>query len=72
MITVKAPTLAEGKNLLNTVLPRAVSMTHTTAIVIGEKLAKAGMQEIIGSLFRFREYRGSIFWLWHAAKALRR
>ena len=61
LITIKAATLAEGRNLLNVALSIAVSMTHTTAIVIGERLAEAGVQEIIAPLFRFREYRDSTF-----------
>jgi len=61
IITVSAPTLAETRNLLNTSESRAVNLSHVTAIVIGEDLARAGVQDAIGALTRFREFRGSMF-----------
>lgn len=59
--TIKAPSLAESRNLLNTSLSRSVSLSHLTAIVIGEDLARSGVQDVLAPVMRFREYRGSIF-----------
>ncbi|WP_371377967.1 Ger(x)C family spore germination protein [Sporomusa aerivorans] len=61
VVTVKAPTLAEGRNLLNATLSRAVSLSQVRLIVISEELAYAGVDDLIGPLTRFREFRGSIF-----------
>lgn len=61
LITVKAPSLAEARNLLNTALSRSVSLTHVTAIFLGEDLARHGVQDIFAPLLRFREFRGPTF-----------
>lgn len=61
VITVKAPNLAEGRNLLNTVLSRAVSLSQVRVFVISEELARAGVDDLIGPIVRFREFRGSTF-----------
>lgn len=61
VMTVKAPSLAEARNLLNTSISRNVSLTHITAIVIGEDLARAGVEDLVSPLLRFREFRGSTF-----------
>lgn len=61
IITVKAPTLAETRNILNAAISREVSLTHVTAIILSEKLARSGVQDLIGPLLRFREFRGPIF-----------
>ena len=61
LVTVKASSLAEGRNLLNTTLARAVSLSQVRLIVISEKLARNGVDDLIGPLIRFREFRGSTF-----------
>lgn len=61
LITVKASSLAEGRNLLNTSLARAVSLNQVRLIVISEELARSGIEDLIGPLIRFREFRGSVF-----------
>ncbi len=61
VMTVKAPSLAEARNLLNASISRNVSLTHITAFVIGEDLARAGVEDLISPLLRFREFRGSTF-----------
>jgi spore germination protein KC len=59
--TIKAPTLAEAGNILNTALSRAVSLSHLTIIVISEELARSGVQEVFAPLLRYREFRGAVF-----------
>jgi spore germination protein KC len=61
LITIKAATLAEARNLLNTSLSRTVSLNHVNAIVIGEDLARAGIASLLGPLTRFREFRGTTY-----------
>lgn len=59
-ITVTAPTLAEGRNLLNSAIARAPNLSHVTTFVIGEALARKGTADFLGPAMRFREFRGSI------------
>lgn len=61
LVTVRAPSLAEGRNLLNTSLARSVSLNQVRLFVISEDLARTGLDDLIGPLIRFREFRGSIF-----------
>ncbi len=61
LVSVKASSLAEARNLLNASLSRGANLSHVTAIVIGEDLARAGIQDLVGPLLRFREFRGSTF-----------
>ncbi len=61
IIAITAPSLAEGRNLLNSSVSRAPNLSHITIFVIGEELARKGLQGFIGSLMRFREFRGSMF-----------
>lgn len=61
LVTITAPTLAEGRNLLNSAVSRAVNLSHVTAFVIGEDLARKGLMDLLGPMMRFREFRGSIY-----------
>ncbi|MDF2873584.1 MAG: germination protein Ger(x)C family [Sporomusa sp.] len=70
LITIKAPTLAEARNLLNASMSRGVNLSQVTAIVIGEDLARHGIEDLIGPLLRFREFRGTIFIIVCTGKAL--
>lgn len=70
IVTVKAPTLAEARNILNASASRAVNLSQVTAIAIGEDLARHGVQNLLGPLMRFREFRGTVFILVCPGKAL--
>ncbi|QDR81511.1 Ger(x)C family spore germination protein [Sporomusa termitida] len=61
LITIVAPSLAEARNLLNSVVARTPNLSHTKAVIIGEDLARQGIGDILGPLLRFREFRGSMF-----------
>lgn len=58
-VTFTAPSLAEARNLLNSITYFYPTLTHIKILVIGEELAKQGIGNIIGPLTRFREYRGT-------------
>ena len=60
LFTITAPTLAEGRNLLNSVVARAPNLSHVSTFVIGEELARKGLRDFLGPTMRFREFRGSI------------
>ena len=59
-ISMNAPTVYEGFNLINTTINREVTLLQTSVILIGEDLAKQGLQKIIDNLVRFREMRRTI------------
>ncbi|MBP2663542.1 MAG: germination protein, Ger(x)C family [Firmicutes bacterium] len=58
-VTVTAPTLTEGRNLLNSVLARAPNLSHVTTFVIGEDLARKGLTGFLGMTMRLRTFRGA-------------
>lgn len=60
-ITNKAATIAEALNLINSQLGYAPSMAHTKVIVLGEKVARKGIDMVLAPFMRYREYRGSMF-----------
>lgn len=70
LVTIKAPTLAEARNLLNATMSRGVNLSQVTAIIISEDLARHGVEELIGPLLRFREFRGTIFMMVCSGKAI--
>lgn len=60
-VTVKAPSLVEAQTLLNASVGRAPNLSHVKIWVVGEKLARQGLANLIGPLTRFREFRGSMY-----------
>jgi spore germination protein KC len=61
IITIKAPSLAEARTLLNSIIAPEPNLAHLKVIVVSEKLARRGLQEIIAPIVRFHEFRGSMF-----------
>lgn len=59
-VTVRAHTVLEALNLLNTSVERRVSLIHLANFVIGESLAKEGVLEYLRPLTRYREFRRTI------------
>ncbi|MDU2064059.1 MAG: Ger(x)C family spore germination protein [Sporomusaceae bacterium] len=60
-ITVSGFSVAETRNELKSTLALIPIFNHTKFIVLGEELAKDGIGDIIISLIRFQEYRGSMY-----------
>jgi spore germination protein KC len=60
LVTIRATNLAEARNFLNSIVARSPNLSHTKALVIGEKLARKGVNKSLGPIFRFREFRGTI------------
>jgi spore germination protein KC len=56
-ISMSAPTIYEGFNLINTTINREVTLIQNAALLIGEDLAKQGVHQWIDTLVRFREMR---------------
>lgn len=61
IITNTASSFAETRNLLNSEIALQPSVAHTRIIVIGEELARTGLEKAMSALMRYREFRGSIF-----------
>lgn len=61
VITIKAPSLAEGRALLSASIARSPDLSHIKVWVVGEELAKQGLGDLIGPFLRFREFRGSMY-----------
>jgi len=61
IITNTASSFAETRNLLNSEIALQPSVAHTKVIVIGEELARMGLDNAMSALMRYHEFRGSLF-----------
>jgi spore germination protein KC len=57
MVSMKAPSIYEAFNRINTLINREVSLLQNQVLIIGEELAKNGAAKWIDNLIRFREMR---------------
>ena len=60
VMTMKAPSFAEARNILDASTSRTVSQAHTMVLMISEELARGGVQDTVGGLMRRRDFRGSV------------
>ncbi|HBE79408.1 MAG TPA: hypothetical protein DDW65_16785 [Firmicutes bacterium] len=60
VLSVAAPTIFEGFNLINTTVNREVTLLQNSALLIGEDIARQGMRKWIDSLVRYREMRRTL------------
>lgn len=58
--TIEAATILDAINLINTSVPRRISMVHTKVVVFSETAAKRGIAEFLETIERYRETRGSM------------
>lgn len=61
IITNIVPSIGEGRNVINSEMALQSSVAHVKIIVIGEELARRGLEQVLGPFMRYREYRGSMF-----------
>ena len=61
VITNTAASLAEGLNLLSSEIALQPTLAHIKVIVIGEELARKGLDKVLEPFMRYREYRGTMF-----------
>lgn len=61
LITIQAPSLAEARNLLNSLVSFKVTLTHIKALIVSDEVAREGIGKVFGPINRFREYRGSMY-----------
>jgi spore germination protein KC len=57
IVSMKAPSIYEAFNRINTLINREVSLLQNQVLIIGEELAKNGAAKWIDNLIRFREMR---------------
>jgi spore germination protein KC len=56
---IEAPTMLEAVDMLSTSISRRISLMHAKWYIFSEEFARAGIDEYISGLERFRETRGS-------------
>jgi Ger(x)C family germination protein len=59
--SIIAVNATEAHNLLNTTISRYSNQSHIKSIIVSEELARNGVGDVLGSLFRWREYSSRIF-----------
>ncbi len=59
-ISINAPTIYEGFNLINTTINREITLIQNSVLFIGEDLARQGVRQWIDTLVRFREMRRTV------------
>jgi len=57
IITVAAPTILGGINIVNSLISKRINFTHAKLIVISKELAEQGVERFINTFARFREFR---------------
>ncbi|CUH94964.1 hypothetical protein P22_1033 [Propionispora sp. 2/2-37] len=60
-VSVEARSLAEARNLFNSSLARTLDFSHMKVLIIGEELARQGINDIFAPLMRYRDMRGSTY-----------
>ena len=60
IISVDAPTIYEAFNRINTVVNREITLMQTSALFIGEDLARSGLHKWVDTFVRYREMRRTI------------
>ena len=63
IITLKTANLAEAYNLIGTQVSRSTNTAHARMFIIGSELAKEGVGDFIASFTRYREFRGTMYFL---------
>jgi len=57
VITVAAPTILGGINVINSLISNRVNFAHAKLIVISKELAEQGIERFINTFTRYREFR---------------
>ncbi len=68
-ITMAAPTIYEAFNRINTSINREITLIQTTALIIGEDMAKQGVDHLMDTVIRFREMRRTMLFFVCRGKA---
>jgi Ger(x)C family germination protein len=60
-LAITANSFAEARDIANSTVARTLNLSHVKGFLIGEKVAREGIEATLPALPRFREYRGSMF-----------
>ncbi|HEY9062957.1 MAG TPA: Ger(x)C family spore germination protein [Pseudobacteroides sp.] len=60
-VTVEAPTVYAGINMVNTFTSKQINMSHNKVVVFSRELAKEGIESYLHALLRGREFRPSMY-----------
>jgi spore germination protein KC len=60
VVSIKAPSIYEAFNLMNTYVNRELTLRQNQVLVIGAAMAKAGIGKWVDNLVRFREMRRTL------------
>jgi len=61
VVSIEAPSVIGGLNLLNSTASRELSLMHNKVIIYSSELAREGIEEYLAPLVRFREMRRTNF-----------
>ena len=61
IITVDAPSIYSGLNMINNIISKEINMSHTKIIVFSKALAEKGVKLYLHALHRGREFRPDIY-----------
>jgi len=61
MMTIEAPTVYSGLNMVNTFTSKQLNMSHNKVIVISKELARAGIEPYLHAFLRGREFRPNMY-----------
>jgi spore germination protein KC len=56
-ITVEAPTIYSGLNMINSSVSKQINLSHNKALVFSKELAEAGIEPYLNAIMRGREFR---------------
>lgn len=62
-LSLIAKNIAEARNLANSNVSRTIDHSHAKVLIIGEELARQGVGDAMAAVMRFREFRGTIFFM---------
>lgn len=60
ILGVVAPNMTAGANALDESLDRVLSVTHLQALLVGEDLARQGLEDVLDQVLRYRNFRHTI------------
>lgn len=61
MISVEAPTIYDGVNIINSIVGKNINFSHAKLIIISGELAKEGVERFLHTFSKFREFRPHTF-----------
>jgi len=61
IVTVDTPSIYSGLNLINNIISKEITVSHTQVVLISRRLAEKGISQYLHAIQRGREFRPDIF-----------